>query len=67
MGHKFMKETICDPCGKKLGNKIPTAATWHAGVCDYCGEKNYVTEPRDFGIYEEDEDVENLKNLFGMK
>ena len=24
-------------------------ATWHAGICDVCWEKTYVTEPRDFG------------------
>ena len=58
---------ICLPCGKKLGNKVPANATWHAGVCDECGEKGYLTEPRDFGIVEKDEVAERLKDLFGMK
>lgn len=60
-------EFICNRCGKKKGKKEPINATWHIGKCAYCGEKTYVTEPRDFGIYKEDEDVENLANLFNIK
>lgn len=61
---------ICYTCGKKKGTKEPGAgATWHADICDYCHEQSYVTEPRDFGIYQdgpEDQAVDELKKMFGM-
>ena len=45
---------VCLDCGnnasEKAGNK-PTAfscSTIHYGICDVCGEKKAVTEPRDF-------------------
>ncbi len=61
-------EFICTRCGQKKGNKKPVHATYHIGRCSYCGEKTYVTEPRDFGIYDEpDEDVKKLMNLFNIK
>ena len=61
-------EFVCNRCGKKKGNKEPINATWHIGKCSYCGEKTYVTEPRDFEIYKKmDKDVEKLMNLFGIK
>ena len=40
---------ICSNCGKKYGNKPVGIATWHEDVCDICGKKTMVTEPRDFG------------------
>lgn len=40
---------ICSNCGKKYGNKPVGIATWHEDVCDICGKKTIVTEPRDFG------------------
>ena len=40
---------ICSNCGKKYGNKPVGIATWHEDVCDICGKKTVVTEPRDFG------------------
>ena len=58
---------ICTNCGKRLGNKEPgQGATWHAGVCEKCGEKSYVTEARDFGIVEKDdfEETDLFKHLF---
>lgn len=40
---------ICAECGKKYGNRECGIATWHEAVCDICGKKTEVTEPRDFG------------------
>ncbi len=39
----------CNDCGKKYGNKSVGIATWHEDVCDICGKKTIVTEPRDWG------------------
>lgn len=41
---------------KRLGSKFDimkfkrkfSVSTYHAGICDVCGKKEYVTEPRDF-------------------
>ena len=49
---------ICSACGAKYGKlqgKWPKykVATWHYGICDICGKKDAVTEPRDFGHLEE--------------
>ena len=41
----------CLDCGKKHGNTIPKMATWHEGICDVCGKRDSVTEPRDFGHF----------------
>lgn len=40
---------VCFDCGRKHGSRLPTAATVHDGVCEVCGKKRPVTEPRDFG------------------
>ena len=40
---------ICLKCGIKYGRRECGDATWHMGSCDVCGEKDEVTEPRDFG------------------
>jgi DNA-directed RNA polymerase subunit RPC12/RpoP len=40
---------ICAECGKKYGNKECGISTWHEGVCDICGKRTFVTEPRDYG------------------
>ena len=40
---------VCLDCGNKYGNRKVGIATWHMGVCDVCGKKAGVTEPRDFG------------------
>ena len=64
-----MSKCYCINCGKRKGNKEPgNGATWHAGVCDGCGEKGYLTEARDFGISEvEDDEVFNkLSDMFGF-
>jgi len=45
------------------GDKEPANANWHAGVCDGCGEKGYLTEAREFGI---EEVVDDLEKMFGM-
>lgn len=55
---------ICSQCGIKHGTKKPDNATWHAGVCSYCNQKQYITEPRDYGIIE-DEPPDVVKDLFG--
>ncbi len=54
-------QEICASCGveanrltclKKYGHepieKSFSISTFHEGVCDCCGEKKWVTEPRDF-------------------
>lgn len=40
---------ICKECGDKYGNREVGVATWHEDICDICGKKTGVTEPRDFG------------------
>lgn len=41
---------ICEKCGNQYGKAKPGIATWHYGVCDWCGtRKTPVTEPRDYG------------------
>ena len=48
---------ICAKCGKRIGKCIAGMATWHYGTCDFCGKPNAVTEPRDFDIHQEDDNV----------
>lgn len=56
---------ICDPCGRKLGKHNGCRSTWHAGECGYCGQKQYVTEDRDYGLSKSDNDFpEFFKTLF---
>lgn len=42
---------VCRSCALAAGWKPgkPGVSTIHAGVCDVCGEWEYVTEPRDYG------------------
>lgn len=42
---------VCLDCGLKLGKGRATKSctTWHMAVCNVCGKKTAVTEPRDFG------------------
>lgn len=40
---------ICLDCGNKYGHRPVGLATWHEDICDICGKKTGVTEPRDFG------------------
>lgn len=43
-------QTICGKCGDKLGHwPEGHIGTFHFGRCDYCGEHDAVTEPRDYG------------------
>ena len=58
-----MNKYYCINCGKMKGDKEPANANWHAGVCDGCGEKGYLTEAREFGI---EEVVDDLEKMFGM-
>ena len=40
---------ICHACGVKYGKVIEGhRSTIHQGVCDWCGNTAYVTEPRDY-------------------
>lgn len=41
---------ICIDCAEARGCRIPSGhmATWHMGTCDACGQRELVTEPRDF-------------------
>jgi rRNA maturation protein Nop10 len=39
---------ICHDCGMKYGRRACGIATWHIGICNVCGKKSEVTEPRDF-------------------
>lgn len=41
--------TICFDCGVKYGKPKGYAATFHIGICGWCGETKSVTEPRDYG------------------
>lgn len=63
------KHWICNPCGMKHGKPTTGTSTWHAGKCDWCGEKQYVTEGRDYGLSEgrEISEVEALFGVLGIK
>ena len=62
---------ICNNCGAKIG-RIPLSdysrSEWKIGACDYCSEKGYIIDEKYFGIdKKEDDTVDNLKSLFGIK
>jgi 5-methylcytosine-specific restriction endonuclease McrA len=42
---------VCLNCGRKHGRgAVPGhVSTMHEGLCDVCGKREFVTEPRDFG------------------
>jgi hypothetical protein len=42
---------ICFDCGTRYGRGMPPGhiCTVHEGVCEICGARASVTEPRDFG------------------
>jgi hypothetical protein len=42
---------VCSFCAKIAGGKIPRGHVYtiHIGICDICGRRTKVTEPRDFG------------------
>lgn len=40
---------ICHKCGISYGRHNCGVATWHEDICDICGKRASVTEPRDFG------------------
>jgi hypothetical protein len=48
---------ICRKCANDIKPnwestvKEPYVATYHDGICDVCGNKKSVTEPRDFGHF----------------
>lgn len=42
-------EWVCFDCGEEHGRRPCGVTTFHAGTCDVCGARAYVTEPRDFG------------------
>lgn len=53
LGSKVFK--VCNECGKHAltlpenkGKYQYSISTWHTAVCDICGERKPVTEPRDF-------------------
>ena len=66
-----MKETtnICIKCGRKHGNKEPGFATAYPGKCAYCGKIGIGFAKRDFGIYDDVKELDNLFNidLFNIK
>lgn len=63
------KHWICDTCGRLHGRYIAGVSTFHAAKCDWCGEKGYVTEGRDYGLFEGKEigEVEALAKILGIK
>lgn len=66
---------VCHRCGISYGRHNCGVATWHEDICDICGKKAFVTEPRDFGgvkvsdvLTEEKEGVdESWDKLFDRK
>lgn len=40
---------VCHDCAIKSGGRQPGIATYHENICDVCGEKKSVTQPRDYG------------------
>jgi hypothetical protein len=42
----------CWECGTKHGTKKERIATWHFGKCDVCNQNKNVTQPRDFGHFQ---------------
>lgn len=48
---------ICWDCGSNHGRVIQGhIATYHRGICGWCGQEADVTEPRDFGYPPEPKD-----------
>ncbi len=45
---KLYPNYVCSVCGKKYGKTSNRVSTYHAGQCDVCGGKQYITESRDF-------------------
>ena len=43
---------VCTACGFKHGSPITIVSTFHKGGCDICKKIGYVTQGRDYGIYE---------------
>ena len=59
---------ICNSCAKKLGGDprkslalCNMCATYHNDVCDVCGKTVAVTEPRDFGLSNFIEYIEEIQ------
>jgi len=40
---------VCHSCGTHERKCLVLCATYHMGICDVCGERKVVTQPRDFG------------------
>ena len=57
---------ICSKCAEKIKTKDPIAGKWKAGTCSICNKPSYVASKKDFGIVE-DETVDTLRDMFGMK
>jgi hypothetical protein len=53
---------ICRPCGWQYGRfpRMARISTWHEGICDICGTRGPVSEPRDFGHLRDWKHVEML-------
>ena len=54
----FHPDLLCSECGtKKLGSRLPEAATFYEGICCVCGKRTIVTQSRDYGYpkFTEDE------------
>lgn len=48
---------VCMSCGIRYGLRAPSnGATWHRAKCGLCGKFLAVTEPRDFGHLQLDEE-----------
>lgn len=52
----FYPEWVCLDCGSEAlkhpanaDKKIFEYSTWHEGICEVCGQKKTITQPRDFG------------------
>lgn len=40
---------VCRECGLKASKgKCASISAWHMGICEVCGEKKLITEPKDF-------------------
>lgn len=60
---------ICQKCGNRLGQPI-RLSTWHDGdpndpndKCGWCGSRESLTEPRDFGYPEWREALKGVEKL----
>jgi len=53
VSNEAQPQWVCNDCGQDRYGIPNEVSTWHVGKCGICGETKPVTEPRDFGGYQD--------------